>query len=375
MDFEYEDGFIEEDNYEVNDALEYIKNLKVNKHNIIDINALGRDFKIHKLDGVYEYNLNKTINMICDNNKNILIKRFLYDNEKKSLSIYTGKSDNISLDPNIEEHYFSLDKPFKDKISNKSLNAVPLQFLIYCSNIYLDLRKEYNDMGIKVTNSLRKALNDKELSIIYNLADNYLYIYKDKDVLGLIAEDEKKDFYTYQPFMQKKIGFCDYNKDNETTSNKISIEDDNHLLEQYFTMSKDLYHMFNSDMEFIRGNNNKYFYGLNDEGLSLYIPEEKDYNEFCTSEKPSDFSPIYALNISDYINKEEINEYVDYEKIKDVLVFKDNREKIINNLDNLIRDGNIKKEDLPIWMINAYQDNYIPVVDEKTYELKKKPIN
>lgn len=97
MDIDYEDGFIEEDTYEVSDALDYIKNLKVNKHNIIDINALGRDFKIHKLDGVYEYNLNKTINMICDNNKNILIKRFLYDNEKKSLSIYTGKSDNISL--------------------------------------------------------------------------------------------------------------------------------------------------------------------------------------------------------------------------------------------------------------------------------------
>lgn len=63
------------------------------------------------------------------------------------------------------------------------------------------------------------------------------------------------------------------------------------------------------------------------------------------------------------------------EIIINVLVFKDNREKIINNLDSLIIDGNIKKEDLPIWMINAYQDNYIPVVDEKTYELKKKPIN
>lgn len=374
MDFDYEDGFIEEENYEANDILEYIQNFKVNKNHIIDINALGRDFKIHKVNNVYEYNLNKTINKICDENKNIEIKKFLYDDKKKSLSIYTGNADKMFLEPTLQEHYFSVDKPFTEEFKKRNLNAVPLRFLIDYSNIYLDLRKEYNDMGLKVTDALRKTLGDEELSIIYNLADNHVYVYKDTNVLGSIGEAEK-DTYAYQPFMQKQIGFCDYNTDNEKTGNELEIEDKTHLLEHYFTMSKDLHNLLNSDIEFIRGDNNKYFYGLNDEGLSLYIPEEKDYNDFCTKENPSDFSPIYALNISDYINKGEINEYVDYEKIKDVLVFKDNREIIVNNLDNLIREGNIKREDLPLWMLNAYEDSYIPVVDKKSYALKKKPIN
>lgn len=375
MNIDYEDGFLEEYSDAPDDILDLIKNLKVNKNNIIDINALGKDFKIHKLDSVYEYNLDKTINKICSENKDIVIKKFLYDDEKKALSIYTGKADNMVLDKAIKEHYFSLDKPIREEFNKINLNAVPLKFLIDCSNIYLDFKKEYNDAGTKVVELLRKTLDDDKLSTIYNLNDDNLYIYKDKDVLGYIEGAEQEDFYAYRPFMQKQIGFCDYNTDNEKTGNELLLKDDTHLLKQYLTMSKDLYHIFNEDMEFIRGDNNKFFYGLNEDGLSLYVPEEKDYNEFCTKDKSCDFSPIYALNISDYINKDEINEYVDYEKIKDVLVFKDNRELIINNLDNLIREGSIKKEDVPLWMLNAYEDSYIPVVDKKTYELKKKPIN
>lgn len=375
MDMDYEDGFIEEYSEETEDILDIINNLKVNKNNIIDINALGKDFKIHKIDGVYEYNLDKTINKICSENKDIVIKKFLYDDKKKALSIYTGKADNMVLDKAIKEHYFSLDKPIKEEFNKINFSAVPLKFLIDCSNIYLEFKKDYEDLGLKVTEVLRKTLGDDKLSSIYNLNDENLYIYKERDILGLIELSEKEDIYAYKPFLQKQIGFCDYNTDNEKTGQELLLKDDNHLLMQYFTMSKDLYHIFNDDMEFIRGDNNKFFFGLNGEGLSLYIPEEKDYNEFCTKEEPSNFSPIYALNISDYINKDEINEYVDYEKIKDILVFKDNREMIINNLDNLIREGTIKKEDVPLWMLNAYEDSYIPVVDKETYELKKKPIN